>query len=259
MPLLGFLGWPVTASSNSVAAFNFLLRLGLALSALSMYLVLRRYVRSRSAAFVGGLLFGFSPYMLAEGRLHVFLVFLPLLPPLIPLVDRWLIRADRNPYRCGALFGLLLGLEMLISVELAAVFAILVVIALIPVAIRHHDLVRSRVPVLVRGLMTAGAAWLLVGGYPAWMFLRGPQRPAGPPHSVAGIDDLPRGLAVPGHPVASAAAPAVAPAGHRRPVRAGQHPRERVLPRRPPARRPHRRVRLAAPSTFSCSASRQSG
>lgn len=188
MPLLGFLGWPVTASSNSVAAFNVLLRLGLALSSLSMFLVLRLYVRSRSAAFVGGLLFGFSPYMLAEGRLHLFLVFLPLLPPLIPLLDRWVIRADRKPYRCGALFGLLLGLEMLISVELAAVFALLVVTALIPVAIRHRDLVRSRVPALARGLVTAGAAGVLVGGYPAWMFLRGPQRPLGPPHSVGGLD-----------------------------------------------------------------------
>src|SRR5206468_4024986 len=49
MPLLGALGWPVTDNSNSIAAFNVLLRLGLALSALSMYLVMRRYVRSRFA------------------------------------------------------------------------------------------------------------------------------------------------------------------------------------------------------------------
>ena len=188
MPLLGLLGWPVTAWSNSVAAFNFLLRLGLALSALSMYLVLRRYVRSRMAPFVGGLLFGFSPYMLGEGRLHLFLVFLPLLPPLIPLLDRWLIRADRDPYRCGALVGLLLGLEMLISIELVALFVIVAVIALTPVAVRHRDLVRSRLPVLRRGLVTVGAAGLLVGGFPAWMFVAGPQRPQGPPHSVYGID-----------------------------------------------------------------------
>ena len=184
MPLLGFLGWPVTATSGSIAAFNVLLRLGLALSALSMYLVLRHYVRSRAAAFVGGLLFGFSPYMLAEGRLHVFLVFLPLLPPLIPLLDRWLVRADRDPYRCGALVGLLVGLEMLISVELAALFVILAAIALAPVALRHLRLVPSRLPALVRGGVAAAVTGLLVGGYPAWMFLAGPQRPQGPPHSV---------------------------------------------------------------------------
>ncbi|MCW2866180.1 MAG: hypothetical protein JWR20_368 [Marmoricola sp.] len=184
MPLLGLLGWPVTATSSSIAAFNVLLRLGLALSALSMYLVLRHYVRSRSAAFVGGLLFGFSPYMLAEGRLHVFLVFLPLLPPLIPLLDRWLVRADRDPYRCGALLGLLLGLEMLISVELAALFVILAAIALAPIALRHLRLVPSRLPALVRGGVTAAVAGVVVGGYPVYMFLAGPQRPQGPPHSV---------------------------------------------------------------------------
>ena len=188
MPLLGALGWPLTAMSNSIAAYNLLLRLGLALSALSMYVVLRKYVRSRAAAFLGGLLFGFSPYMLTEGMLHVFLVFLPLLPPLIPLIDRWLVRADRSPYRCGALVGLLLGLEMLISAELVALFAIFAVIALIPLAIRHRDLVRSRLPLLVRGLGAGAVVGLLIGGYVIWMLLAGPQRPVGPPHSVENLD-----------------------------------------------------------------------
>ena len=190
MPLLGFLGWPVTALSGSIAAFNVLLRLALASSALSMYLVLRRYVRSPAAAFVGGLLFGFSPYMIGEGRLHVFLVFLPLLPPLIPLIDRWLIRADGNPYRCGALIGLILGLEMLISAELVAVFVILAAIAVIPIAIRHHRLIRSRLPLLARGVAGAAGVGIVVGGYVAWMFVAGPQRPHGPPHSVANLDSF---------------------------------------------------------------------
>jgi hypothetical protein len=188
MPLLGFLGWPLTTISNSIATFNLLLRLGLALSAFSMYIVLRGYVRSRAAAFVGGFLFGFSPYMLAEGRLHVFLVFLPLLPPLIPLLDRWLVRADRSPYRCGALVGLVLGLEMLISAELVAVFVIFGIIALAPLAIRHHDLVRSRLPLLVRGLGAAAAVGLVIGGYVVFMLVAGPQRPVGPPHSVANLE-----------------------------------------------------------------------
>jgi hypothetical protein len=190
MPLLGILGWPMTSLSNSIAAYNLLLRLSLALSALSMYLVLRGYVRSRAAAFVGALLFGFSPYMLAEGRLHVFLVFLPLLPPLIPLTDRWLVRADRSPYRCGALIGLVLGLEMWISAELAAVFVIFAVIALIPLAIRHRELVRSRLPLLPGGLGAAAIVGSLVGGYVIWMLVAGPQRPVGPPHSVANLDSF---------------------------------------------------------------------
>ena len=190
MPLLGLLGWPVTAWLGPVAAFNALLRLGLALSALSMFLVLRRYVRSRTAAFLGGLLFGFSPYMLAEGQLHVFLVFLPLLPPLVLLLDRWLVSADADPYRCGALVGLLLGLEVLISVELAALFVILAAIALAPIVVLRFRLVRSRLPALARGTLTAAVAGLVVGGYPVWMFLRGPQRPQGPPHSVANLDSF---------------------------------------------------------------------
>jgi hypothetical protein len=188
MPLLGILGWPVTALSNATAAFNLLLRLALASSALSMYVVLRSYVRSRAAAFVGGLLFGFSPYMLAEGQAHVFLVFLPLLPPLIPLIDRWLVRADRSPYRCGALVGLVAGLEMLISAELVAVFLIFAVLALVPLALRHRGLVRSRLPLLLRGLGAATVVGVVIGGYVIWMLAAGPQRPVGPPHSVANLD-----------------------------------------------------------------------
>ncbi|HEY8282432.1 MAG TPA: hypothetical protein VIG28_08100 [Leifsonia sp.] len=188
MPLIGLLGGPVTWLRNSIAAFNLLLRVSLAISAFSMYLVLRRYVRSGGAAFVGGLLFGFSPYMLAEARLHVFLVFLPLLPPLILLIDRWLIRADGNPYRCGALIGLLMGLEMLISAELVVVFVILAIIALIPIAIRHRRQLRSRLPLLLRGAAAATVVGLVVGGYVAYMFIAGPQRPQGPPHSVANLD-----------------------------------------------------------------------
>lgn len=190
MPLLGVLGWPVTALRGSIAAFNLLLRVGIAVSALSMYLVLGRYVRSRAAAFVGGLLFGFSPYMIGEGRLHVFLVFLPLLPPLILLVDRWLIRADGDPWRCGALIGLVIGLEMLISAELAVVFVIFAIIAVLPLAILHFRLIRSRLPLLARGAAAATVVGLVVGGNLAWMFVAGPQRPQGPPHSVANLDSF---------------------------------------------------------------------
>jgi hypothetical protein len=43
MPLLGVLGLPVTLLAGPVATVNLLLRLGLALSAISMYAVLRRY------------------------------------------------------------------------------------------------------------------------------------------------------------------------------------------------------------------------
>lgn len=112
----------------------------------------------------------------------------PYFLPLIPLIDRWLVRADRSPYRTGALIGLLLGLEMLVSAELVAVFVVFAVIALLPLAIRYHNLVRSRLPLLARGLGAAAAVGLLVGGYVIWMLLAGPQRPVGPPHSVSDLD-----------------------------------------------------------------------
>ena len=55
MPLLGVLGMPITLLAGPVAAFNLLLKLGLAASGVSMFWVLRRYTSWWPAAFAGGL------------------------------------------------------------------------------------------------------------------------------------------------------------------------------------------------------------
>ena len=54
MTLLAIVGWPVTAAIGPVAAFNVLLRLGIALSGLAMYGAVRRWVSWWPAAYVTG-------------------------------------------------------------------------------------------------------------------------------------------------------------------------------------------------------------
>ncbi len=99
MPLLGVLGMPVTLLAGPVATFNLLLRLGLAASGASMFGVLRRYVSWWPAAFLGGLMFAFSPYLADQAARHLFLSFVPLVPLFIPLLDDWLISRTRAPLR----------------------------------------------------------------------------------------------------------------------------------------------------------------
>ncbi len=77
-PLLGLLAAPITSVVGPIGAYNFLLRLGLFVCALSGWFVLRRLVASSFAAGVGGLVYGFSPYVIHVVQFHMFLAWAPL-------------------------------------------------------------------------------------------------------------------------------------------------------------------------------------
>ena len=80
MVALGVFFAPVTKLFGPVVTFNILLRLAVAASAASMCFVLRRWISWWPAAFLGGLLYGFSAYTSIYGA-YLFLIFVPL-PPL---------------------------------------------------------------------------------------------------------------------------------------------------------------------------------
>ena len=181
-PLLGFLALPVTATAGPLVSYNLLLRLALATSALSMYGVLRRYTRWWPAAYAGGLLYGFSPYMIGHSHRHLFLTFVPLLPLFVPVVDDWLVRLRRGPWTSGILLGLLVAGEFLISPEVAFLAVAAVALALVVLALQHRGEVRRRLTVLSRGLLACGATTLLLAGIPAYLLVAGPQKPVGAIH-----------------------------------------------------------------------------
>ena len=96
MPLVGTALSPVTSIFGPVFAYNTVESLALALSAWSAYLMIRRYVASDIAAGLGGLLYGFSPWMLGEslGHPHVTIAFLP--PLIFMAIDEGIIRQRRR-------------------------------------------------------------------------------------------------------------------------------------------------------------------
>ncbi len=187
MPLLGILAWPITHFSNAVAAYNALLRVGIALSAWSMFLVMRRYTRWFGAAFGAGLLFGFSAFVTAHAQRHLFLVFLPLVPLFIPLLDDWLFSKRRSAARSGLAVGVVAAVQYLISPEVLLIVVIGAGCAIAVLALRDRDLARASLRRAGIGLACAAAAMVLVDGYPVWMLLAGPQRPSGPPHPVVDL------------------------------------------------------------------------
>jgi hypothetical protein len=187
MPLLGALGIPITLTAGPVAAFNLLLRLGLAASGASLFGVLRRYTSWWPAAFGGGLLFMLSPYVANQGIRHLFLSFVPLVPLFIPILDDWLISRRRSAVRSGLLLGLVAALQYLISAEILLTSAIMAVVALAYLALRYRSGVRERMGALLQGVAAAVPAFLLIAGYGIWMLLAGPDRPKGAVHTLSGL------------------------------------------------------------------------
>jgi hypothetical protein len=187
MPLLGALGTPITLLAGPVATFNLLLKLGLAASGASMFWVLRRYTSWWPAAFAGGLLFAFSPYLAGQAVRHVFLSFVPLVPLFIPLLDDWLVSRRRSPLRSGLLLGLVAALQYLISPEILLTSAMMALAGLAWLALRYPRAVPERAGVLLRGLVAAVPVFLVIAGYAVWLLIAGPNRPAGPVHILSGL------------------------------------------------------------------------
>lgn len=129
-PLLGLIGMPVTLTLGPVATFNVLLRLAFASSAFSMYWVLRHRC-PWSISFVGGLAYGFGPYVVSQAQTHLDLAFVPLPPLILWCVYELLVVRNRRPRRLGVVLGLLAGAQALIDLELLVLLAILVIVGVV--------------------------------------------------------------------------------------------------------------------------------
>jgi hypothetical protein len=180
-PLLGIVFAPVTWLLGPLASFSLICRLGLALSGISMCFVLRRWTTWWPAAFVGGLLYAFSPFLIAQAGSHPYLTFAPLPPLVIALLDEIVIRR-RHPMRNGVLLGAVLAAQLLISPELLAITGLLAALALVVVALRHPVGLLQRARILGTGLAATVVTFMVLAGYPLWVFFRGPYYISGPPH-----------------------------------------------------------------------------
>ncbi|MBO0747987.1 MAG: hypothetical protein J2O47_06545, partial [Acidimicrobiaceae bacterium] len=187
---LGFVLSPVTVVFGPVASLNLALTLAFALSAGAGYLLCRRLVSWRPAAFVGGLLYGFSPYMVGQGVGHLNLVFVPL-PALIFLaLYEIVIDQKGSAVWWGALLALMVVVQFFVSTEVlatTAMFALLAFVAVMLVAaVGWRDALASHAS---HAALAVAVALLLAGAalaYPLYMLVAGPQHIQG---SIAGYID----------------------------------------------------------------------
>jgi hypothetical protein len=173
-PLLGLVATPFAVVFSPVVIMNVLMVLAMPVSAAAAFVVLRKWQIWLPAAALGGLIYGFSPYMVSQGLAHLVLTFVPL-PPFIASTVVSILLRQGSARRLGIRLGLLVAAQFLISPEVLASVAIFTLAGVACASIRHRTQV----------LETARAVWapvtvaLVVGcallAYPVWMMLAGPQ------------------------------------------------------------------------------------
>jgi hypothetical protein len=182
MPLLGVLFAPLTLLAGPIVSVNVCFALAMPASAATAYVVLRRWKIWAPAAALGGLAFGFSPYMVNEGTQHLNLVFLPLVPLIVATLVE-LFNRPRHPLRWGVALAGLVTAQYLICSEVLAVTLLMSIAGLMIAgaywAQTKRDELAAVVGPAIKGLAVAVGVSLLVLSYPIWFGFAGPDHYTG--------------------------------------------------------------------------------
>jgi hypothetical protein len=175
---------PVTWLFGPVAALNVASTLTPALGAFFAYLLLRRWVDYQPAAFIGGLFFGFSPFVLSNLQFaHLMSAALMLLPLILGVLDEILLRQKYSPRLSGAALGVLLFLQFFLSTEILAIIAVLMLVCgvvLVGAAFFFDPpALRRLAPHALGGLLIGGVLAAVLLAFPIWYALDGPAHLSG--------------------------------------------------------------------------------
>jgi hypothetical protein len=178
-PLPALVLSPVTLWLGPVVAYNLLATLALAISAWAGYFAARRYVSSPFAAALAGLLYGFSPALIAQslGHPQIAVAFIP--PLMLLALDEILVR-QRWPYlRSGALLGVLGAAQLLSGEELLAAEVIVGAAGTVLLMAAKRDAIASHFGFALRAAGVAAVVFLLLVAGPLASQFFGPQRVVG--------------------------------------------------------------------------------
>ncbi len=175
---------PVTWLFGPVASLDIAVTLAPALSALALFVLVRRWVSWQPAAFAAGLVYGFSPLVIVSLTDAHLMVGMAPVPPLVALcLDELWVRQRRRPVAVGVGLGLLLVLQFFIGTEVLVIVVMGAVIAgalLAAWGIAHPDDLRLRWHHALVGTATAAGTALALLAWPAWYALAGQAHTSGP-------------------------------------------------------------------------------
>jgi hypothetical protein len=163
---------PVTVLSGPQVSLNVALAAGFFLSATSLFLVLRWWRVSVTAAALGGALYGFSPAMIASGIGHYHLVLAPLPPLIIDALLRILTGRGR-PVWLGLWLAVLTAAQLFTGEEMLVETAATAAVVAVVLAVSRPGSVRARLPRAALGLGTAAVAALLLCARGLWVQFHG--------------------------------------------------------------------------------------
>lgn len=171
---------PVTWLFGPIASFNVAATVAPALTAWCFFLAARIITRTMSAQILGGLLFGFSPFVLTNdpfGHLNFTLLFF--LPLSFILLHDLFVTHRRSPQRIGVLFATLTIAQFFTGTEVLAISILAIGVALISAALLAPERARIEMRRFATAFGIAAGSAFVVLAYPLWFMLYGPRTISG--------------------------------------------------------------------------------
>jgi len=175
-PLVGFVLAPVTWAFGPFVATTVALTLAPGLSAWACWLACRRFVRWEPACVVGGLLFGYSPFVVQnidQGHLGLGLLVVP--PLVVVVLHEILVRQKRPAVWCGLALGALLFAQFMISQEILTLTVLTAAVGVVVCALVAPRRAAAAFPFALRAFAVTAVTGAVTLAVPVWFMLDGPQ------------------------------------------------------------------------------------
>ncbi|MFG2963124.1 dolichyl-phosphate beta-glucosyltransferase [Streptomyces sp. NPDC048288] len=165
---------PLTLLAGPAVSLSVCMALGLAATAVAWYwLIVRRVVRHRGAAFVGAALAAFAPPMVSHANAHPNFVILFMIPLIIDRALR--LATGERVRRDGIVLGVMAAYQVFLGEEPFLLAALGMVLFAAAYAAVRPQVAKEAWRPLGKGLLLAGAVCLPLVAFPLYWQFSGPQ------------------------------------------------------------------------------------
>ncbi|MFL4905870.1 dolichyl-phosphate beta-glucosyltransferase [Streptomyces sp. MMS24-I2-30] len=165
---------PLTLLAGPAVALSVCMALGLAATAAAWYwLIVKRVVRHRAAAFLGASLAAFAPPMVSHANAHPNFVVLFMVPLIIDRLLR--LCAGTRVVRDGIVLGLMTAYQIFLGEEPLLLASLGLLLFAAGYAVVRRDVARLAWRPLAKGVLIGAAVCLPLVAYPLYWQFAGPQ------------------------------------------------------------------------------------